>query len=75
MPFFFLLIIIYIILVHKVNTMNKIVCLECQNDIGLEDREYVVGEIIECPFCGTELEVVEVLEDGTVMVEVIEEEK
>jgi lysine biosynthesis protein LysW len=55
--------------------MKKITCLECQNQIELEDRNYVVGEIIECPFCGTELEVIEVREDGTVIVEIIEEEK
>lgn len=54
--------------------MEKIVCLECQNDIELEDEEYVVGEILECPFCGTELEVVEV-KDNDLTVEIIEEEK
>lgn len=54
---------------------KTITCLECANEIELESREYRVGEIVECPFCGTELEVVEVKEDGGLTVEIIEEEK
>lgn len=50
-------------------------CPECQNDVELEDKEYIVGDIIECPFCGSELEVVEIKEDGSLATEVIEEEK
>lgn len=54
---------------------KKIVCPECKNEVELEDgREYVVGDIIECPFCGSELEVVSVA-DGKVEVVVVEEEK
>lgn len=55
--------------------MKTVVCLECQNDIELEDREYKVGDIIECPFCGSELEVVEVKEDEAIVVQLVEEEK
>jgi DNA-directed RNA polymerase subunit RPC12/RpoP len=54
--------------------MESITCLECANDIELEDREYKVTDIIECPFCGTELVVLEVEEDS-LEVEIVEEEK
>ena len=55
--------------------MKKIKCLECQNEIELEDKEYKAGDITECPHCGSELEVAEVKEDGEIVVELIEEEK
>ncbi len=55
--------------------MKKIKCLECANDIELESKDYKIGEVIECPFCGTELEIVEVKEDGDFILDVIEEEK
>lgn len=56
--------------------MNKVTCLECANEIELEEgRVYVVGDIIECPFCGSELEVVKVNEDGSLELRLIEEEK
>lgn len=50
-------------------------CPECENVITLEAREYVVGDIIECTFCGTELEVVSKDVAGKLEVEIIEEEK
>lgn len=50
-------------------------CLECANDIELEDRDYKVGEVIECPFCGSELEVIEIKADGSLVLDIIEEEK
>ena len=53
---------------------HSIECLECMNAIELKDREYVVGDIIECPFCGSELEVASI-KDGKIEVELIEEEK
>ncbi len=55
--------------------MKNIKCLECANDINLEDRVYKIGDILECPFCGTELEVVEVKDDGSLVLDIIEEEK
>lgn len=38
--------------------MNEITCLECgaQLDIG---SDLIVGEILECPDCGVELEVIQ----------------
>lgn len=55
---------------------KKIVCPECGNDIELEEgRDYVVGDIIECSVCGSELEVVSLGDDGSIEIEVIEEEK
>lgn len=55
--------------------MNKsLKCPECKNDITLE-KEYTAGDVIECPFCGIELEVLKVNGDGTLDVEIIEEEK
>lgn len=54
----------------------KIICPDCQNEIELEEgKSYVVGSIIECPHCGSELEVVEMNDDGTLVVEAVEEEK
>ena len=55
--------------------MKTINCLECANEIELENKKYKIGEILECPFCGTELEVVEVKEDGDLVLDIIEEEK
>jgi len=49
-------------------------CPECKNDIKLE-KEYEVGDVIECPFCGIELEVTTKKDDGALEVEIIEEEK
>lgn len=56
--------------------MKRIInCLECANEIELEDKKHKIGEILECPFCGTELEVAEVKEDGCLVLDIIEEEK
>lgn len=56
--------------------MKKVTCKDCQNEIELEeDRDYQVGDIVECEYCGSELEVVEVKDDGEIVVEVVEEEK
>lgn len=49
-------------------------CPECKNDIELE-KEYDVQDVIECPFCGIELEVIGQNEDGSLRIEIIEEEK
>lgn len=53
---------------------KKLQCPECKNQIELE-KEYKVGDVIECPFCGIELEVMKVKDDGELEVEIIEEEK
>lgn len=54
--------------------MVKVVCLECENEIELSSDDLKVGKIIECPFCGSELEIIE-LEGEEVKVRLIEEEK
>ncbi|MBN2015526.1 sulfonate ABC transporter [Candidatus Dojkabacteria bacterium] len=53
---------------------KKLNCPECKNNIELE-KEYSEGDVVECPFCGIELEVVGKNEDGSLRVEIIEEEK
>lgn len=53
--------------------MKTLTCPECKNEIPLE-KEYKVDDVIECPFCGIELEVVS--KDGDELnTEIIEEEK
>ncbi len=39
--------------------MNTITCLECGAAIEVEGS-VIIGEIIECPDCGVELEVVDI---------------
>ena len=51
----------------------KVTCLECQNEFDIE--KVSVGETIECPFCGIELEYKGKGKDGKEEFEVIEEEK
>jgi Zn finger protein HypA/HybF involved in hydrogenase expression len=56
--------------------MAKVICLECQNEIVLEEgRVYNVGDIIECPTCGSEMEVTAVNADGTLELQLVEAEK
>lgn len=55
--------------------MKTLQCPECKNIIELNQKEYKVGDIIECPFCGVEIEVIEILDNGELKVEIIEEEK
>ncbi len=38
--------------------MQTIICPECEGEVEL-DANVLLGEIIECPECGIELEVVE----------------
>jgi lysine biosynthesis protein LysW len=55
--------------------MNKTLnCPECKNDIPLE-KEYEISDVIECTFCGIELEVIGKDAGGNLKVEIIEEEK
>jgi len=53
---------------------KSLICPECKNDIKLE-KDYEVDDVIECPFCGIELEVAGKEKDGSLKVEIIEEEK
>jgi lysine biosynthesis protein LysW len=55
--------------------MKNLKCLECANEIELQKKDYRIGDIIECPFCGSELEVVEIEKDGKLVLDIIEEEK
>jgi len=52
---------------------KELKCPECKNSIKLE-KEYKVDDVIECPFCGIELEITSI-DDGKLIVEIIEEEK
>ncbi|MCB9790760.1 hypothetical protein H6764_01920 [Candidatus Nomurabacteria bacterium] len=50
-------------------------CPECSNDIVMDaDRDYIIGDILECQFCGTEVEIVS-MDDAGVEIEIVEEEK
>lgn len=53
---------------------KKVECIECKNEISLEDN-HKVGDVVECPFCGIEYEVVEKDDSGEYTLKVIEEEK
>lgn len=58
------------------NEIQTIACPECGNDIELKrNQEYRNGDIIECSVCGSELEVANVKDDGSVEVIIVEEEK
>lgn len=39
--------------------MTTLICVECDGEVELEDG-VIVGEIVECPDCGVELEVTSV---------------
>jgi lysine biosynthesis protein LysW len=52
---------------------NKFICLECQNEVSLDEGKKV-GDIVECPYCGIEYEVVS-KDDSGVTLQLIEEEK
>lgn len=49
-------------------------CPECKNQIKLE-KEYNVDDVVECPFCGIELEVTAKDDAGNLSIQIIEEEK
>lgn len=40
--------------------MTKITCTECENEFDFNASEVEVGDIIECPICGANLEVVSI---------------
>lgn len=51
-------------------------CVECAHAINTDpEREYMVGDVIECSTCGTEYEVVNVREDGVLELEMLLREK
>ena len=52
---------------------NKFVCIECQNEVTV-DADKKVGDIIECPYCGIEYEIISKDEAG-MTIQLIEEEK
>jgi len=49
----------------------KVKCPDCQGEIKIE-QSATKGDVLECPFCGTELEIIQ-LEPP--QVRIIEEEK
>jgi len=53
---------------------KKVLCPECQNWIELEN-DVLVGDVIECPQCGSSLRVTGFDADGNPTVVVIVEEK
>ncbi len=53
---------------------KTVLCPECQNTTELEN-EIRVGDIVECPHCGSELRVADFDSDGKILVKVIQEEK
>ncbi len=53
---------------------NKFVCSECQNEIELPENKRRVGDVIECPYCGIEFEMLSIANDTTTL-QIIEEEK
>ncbi len=52
---------------------NKFICIECQNEVTV-DADKKVGDIIECPYCGIEYEIISKDESG-MTIQLIEEEK
>lgn len=53
---------------------KKLTCPECKNQFDVE-AEVKEGDVVECPFCGIELEVMKKDENGEVEVEIIEGQK
>jgi lysine biosynthesis protein LysW len=52
---------------------NKFNCSECQNEVELPEKRKV-GDVIECPYCGIEFEIVSIEGEMTTL-QIIEEEK
>lgn len=53
---------------------QKFICLECKNEVALDPNKRRTGDVIECPFCGIEYEIVDRVEEEAVL-QIIEEEK
>ncbi len=55
--------------------MTNYNCDECSNSFDIENGK-LVGDIVECPFCGTEFEVMEISDEGAPSkMEMVEEYK
>lgn len=50
--------------------IRKVVCPECQNEFELDVTSLQVGDLIECPICGANLEII-VLNEDTIKLEPI----
>lgn len=59
-------------MVSSVN--KKLTCPECKNEFDVKP-DSAKGDVLECSYCGIELEVMDVDGNGEVSVEVAEEEK
>ena len=53
---------------------HKFICIECKNEVIIDPGKQKVGDVIECPYCGIEYEIVSKNGDEAV-VQMIEEEK
>lgn len=49
-------------------------CAECKNETSVENGNGV-GDVVECPYCGIEYEILSKDEDGNYELSIIEEEK
>ena len=52
---------------------GKFACSECRNEITLDSKK-IVGDVVECPYCGIEYEVASKVEQESLL-QMIEEEK
>ena len=52
---------------------KKYVCSECQNEVELTDGKKA-DDVVECPFCGIEYEIVSQDGENTTL-QIVEEEK
>lgn len=59
----------------KLSTQNKrYICTECQNESELKESDDI-GDVVECPFCGIEYEIVSKDNDNNFTLTLLEEEK
>lgn len=54
-------------------TNKKCNCQECQNEINLENSTLQVNDVVECPACGIEYIVVNLVNEGDKTEYLIEE--
>lgn len=53
---------------------HKFSCVECKNEVTMDQNKRRVGDVVECPFCGIEYEIVGKAGEESVL-QMIEEEK